>query len=62
MTSCQMPLLGPKHLHLATQQVKHRQMTAWIVEHDQILYEAFKLTPEETALIERATKYPYGQP
>jgi hypothetical protein len=51
---------------LLDRQGKHQQMTAEIVELEtrlnQIVYEAFKLTPEETALIERATKYPYGEP
>jgi hypothetical protein len=39
-------------------------MTAQIVTHETrlnaIVYEAFKLTLDEIALIEQATKYPYG--
>jgi type I restriction-modification system DNA methylase subunit len=51
---------------LADRRGKHQQMTAKIVALEtrlnEIVYEAFKLTAEEIALIERATKYPYGEP
>jgi hypothetical protein len=50
--------------YLADQQEKHRQATDQIIALETrlnaIVYQAFKLTPDEIALIEQATKYPYG--
>jgi hypothetical protein len=52
--------------YLADRRAAHQRMTAQIVTLEtrlnQIIYEAFKLTPDEIGLIERATKYPYGEP
>lgn len=43
---------------------QHNDLTAQIVALETalnaVVYEAFKLTPDEIALIEQATKYPYG--
>ncbi len=50
--------------YLAAQQAKHESMTEEIVvletRMNAIVYAAFDLTPEEIALIEEATRYPYG--
>lgn len=50
--------------YLANEQAKHTDLTAKIVTFETalnaVVYQAFALTPEEIALIERATKYPYG--
>jgi hypothetical protein len=49
---------------LAAKQEEHAQLTAQIVKLETrmnaVVYEAFDLTPEEIALIEEKTKYPYG--
>ena len=49
---------------LAEQQAEHRRLTAQIVTLETRLnatvYDAFALTPDERALIESTTKYPYG--
>jgi hypothetical protein len=49
---------------LAAKQEEHAQLTAQIVKLETrmnaVVYEAFDLTPEEIALIEETTKYPYG--
>jgi hypothetical protein len=51
--------------YLAAQRAQHQQMSARIIELEtrlnEIVYEAFKLTPDEIALIERVTRYPYGE-
>jgi hypothetical protein len=48
---------------LAHRQASHQLMTAEIVTHETrlnaIVYEAFHLTPDDIALIEKATEYPY---
>ena len=50
--------------YLADRKIKHNSMTAEIVALETrlnaIVYAAFDLTPDEIALIEKATKYPYG--
>jgi hypothetical protein len=50
--------------YLADQQAIHADLTAQIVAAETrlnaIVYAAFKLTPAEIALVEQATKYPYG--
>ncbi len=49
---------------LADQQARHHALTAQIVEREihlnAVVYDAFNLAPDEIALIERSTKYPYG--
>ena len=49
---------------LREQQAGHRRLTDQIIaletRMNAIVYDAFDLTPEERALIERTTKYPYG--
>jgi len=51
--------------YLADQRVKHESLTAQIValetQVNAVVYTAFALTPDEIDLIERATKYPYGE-
>ncbi|MBL8130929.1 MAG: type I restriction endonuclease subunit M, partial [Anaerolineae bacterium] len=51
--------------YLADQRARHRDHTAQIVALEtrlnQIVYQAFHLTPDEIALIETATQYPYGE-
>ncbi len=50
---------------LSAQQVEHQHLTDQIIALEislnDIVYDAFDLTPEERALIERTTKYPYGE-
>jgi hypothetical protein len=50
---------------LADESAKHADLTAQIVALETrlnaIVYDAFALTPEERALIEATTKYPYGE-
>jgi type I restriction-modification system DNA methylase subunit len=50
---------------LADEQAKHQGLTAQIIKQETrmnaIVYDAFDLTPEERDLIERTTKYPYGE-
>ncbi|NUQ06432.1 MAG: Eco57I restriction-modification methylase domain-containing protein, partial [Anaerolineae bacterium] len=51
--------------YLADQRARHRDQTAQIMALEtrlnQIVYQAFHLTPDEIALIETATQYPYGE-
>jgi len=56
---------GEWEKYLSDQQAQHSAASAAIVtletRMNAVVYEAFKLTPEEITLIERATKYPYGE-
>lgn len=49
---------------LTDQQAQHRALTDQIIDRETrlnaVVYQAFDLTPDEIALVERATKYPYG--
>jgi hypothetical protein len=51
---------------LGEQTAAHQTMTDQIIaletRMNEHVYDAFALTPEERALIERVTKYPYGEP
>jgi len=51
--------------YLADESARHADLTAQIVALETrlnaIVYDAFALTPEERALIEATTKYPYGE-
>lgn len=51
--------------YLTAQRTRHEAMTADIIQLETrlnaIVYAAFHLTPDEIALIERSTKYPYGE-
>lgn len=51
--------------YLTAQRARHEAMTADIIQLETrlnaIVYAAFHLTPDEIALIERSTKYPYGE-
>lgn len=51
--------------YLPEQQARHRQLTADIIMREErlnaIVYAAFQLTPEECTLIEKVTKYHYGE-
>ncbi|MBZ0308459.1 MAG: Eco57I restriction-modification methylase domain-containing protein, partial [Anaerolineae bacterium] len=50
---------------LAEQQAEHQRLTDAIIAQEirlnDIVYDAFDLTPEERQLIEETTKYPYGE-
>jgi hypothetical protein len=50
---------------LADQQAEHQRLTDAIIALEtrlnEIVYDAFDLTPEERDLIESTTKYPYGE-
>ncbi|MEQ8675489.1 MAG: hypothetical protein RLP44_18030 [Aggregatilineales bacterium] len=50
---------------LAEQKAQHQRLTDAIIAQETrlnaIVYDAFKLTPEERQLIEDTTKYPYGE-
>ncbi len=52
------------HDYLTDKKAKHIHLTNQIIvletRLNDIVYDAFDLTPEERALIEKATKYPYG--
>lgn len=49
---------------LTDQQAQHRALTDQIIDREThlnaVVYQAFDLTADEIALVERATKYPYG--
>ncbi|MBN8592270.1 MAG: Eco57I restriction-modification methylase domain-containing protein [Anaerolineae bacterium] len=49
---------------LTDQQAQHRALTDQIIDREArlnaVVYQAFELLPDEIALVERATKYPYG--
>ncbi|MCA9885717.1 MAG: Eco57I restriction-modification methylase domain-containing protein, partial [Anaerolineae bacterium] len=51
--------------YLAEETGKHQQLTQQIItletRMNEIVYDAFDLTPEERQLIEETTKYPYGE-
>jgi type I restriction-modification system DNA methylase subunit len=51
--------------YLANEQARHHDLTAQIVtletRMNELVYDAFHLTAEERVLIEKATKYPYGE-
>ncbi|MCI0711648.1 MAG: hypothetical protein L0154_15945 [Chloroflexi bacterium] len=50
---------------LADQKSEHQALTDEIIAHEirlnDIVYDAFALTPAERQLIEETTKYPYGE-
>ncbi|MCI0708567.1 MAG: hypothetical protein L0154_00220 [Chloroflexi bacterium] len=49
----------------AEQKAEHQALTAEIIAHEirlnDIVYDAFNLTPDAWQLIEETTKYPYGE-
>lgn len=55
---------GDWEAYLLDEQAKHNDLTAQIIaletQLNAVVYEAFDLTPDEIALIEEATRYPYG--
>ncbi|RMF81546.1 MAG: hypothetical protein D6737_04715 [Chloroflexi bacterium] len=64
-TSIPLNKRGEWRQFLAEQKAEHEKFTQDIIDREvrmnAIVYDAFKLTAEERALIEKATKYPYGE-